>query len=61
MKNWWESRTIWLNVVAVIYATAAGFNLLPAGITQEEVLSVVMGVVGMVGLGLRLVTSKHIV
>ncbi len=58
-KPWWLSRTIWANVIAIVFAllSLAGVQL-PEGLTQEQVLPVVLGIAGVVGIWLRGTTSK---
>ena len=56
-KNWWASKTIWANLLAVIAAIGTAFGLnLDAGI-QAEVVTVIMGVVN---IALRFVTRQPV-
>jgi len=57
-KNWWESRTVWVNVVATLFAVLGTFKLLPANIDQDSVVTAIMGAVAIANVVLRLVT-KH--
>jgi len=59
-KNWWESRTVWVNVVATLFAVLGTFKLLPAGIDQESVVTAIMGAVAIANVVLRLVTRQVI-
>lgn len=59
-KNWWQSRTIWVNLVASIFAILAAFKVLPTGLDQEQVVTVIMAVVAVVNVILRLLTKKQI-
>ncbi len=58
-KPWWQSRTVWANVLSILFAvlSLAGVKL-PEGLTQDQVLPVVLGIAGIVGLYLRGKTSK---
>jgi hypothetical protein len=59
-KNWWESRTVWVNVVATLFAVLGTFKLLPANIDQESVVTAIMGAVAIANVVLRLVTRQAI-
>lgn len=59
-KNWWESRTVWVNVVATLFAALGTFKLLPANIDQESVVTALMGAVAIANVVLRLVT-RHVI
>ena len=41
-KVWWQSRVIWAQIVAFIFALLAYLKLLPAGLDQAEILGTVM-------------------
>ena len=43
---WYKSRTIWLQIVAIIFALGAKFDWWPKDLSQEQVVTVVMIVVG---------------
>jgi hypothetical protein len=59
-KNWWQSRTVWVNVVATLFAVLSTFNLLPANLDQDSVVAAIMGAVAIANLVLRLVTKQAI-
>ena len=59
-KNWWESRTVWVNVVATLFAVLGTFKLLPANIDQDSVVTAIMGAVAIANVVLRLVTKQAI-
>lgn len=59
-KNWWQSRTIWLQVVAAIFALLGAFGALPADLDQDQVVSVIMAAVAGVTIILRLRSTKAI-
>lgn len=59
-KNWWESRTVWVNLVATLFAVLGTFKLLPANIDQESVVTALMGAVAIANVVLRLVT-RHVI
>jgi len=59
-KAWWQSRTVWVNVVATLFALLAAFKLTPAGLDQETVVTSIMALVGVANVILRLVTKRQI-
>lgn len=59
-KHWWESRTIWLQIVAFIYAVGAGHNWWPEGLDESSMLAAVMAVVTIVSIILRVKTKAEI-
>jgi len=59
-KNWWQSRTVWVNVVATLFALLGTFKLLPANIDQDSVVTAIMGAIAIVNVVLRLVTRHAI-
>jgi protein-S-isoprenylcysteine O-methyltransferase Ste14 len=60
-KLWWQSRTIWLQIVAAVFAILATFQIaLPAWLDQGQIVSAIMLVVAIVSAILRLNTSTAI-
>ena len=59
-KSWWQSRTVWVNVVATLFAVLGTFKLLPANIDQDSVVTAIMGAVAIANVVLRLVTKQAI-
>jgi hypothetical protein len=59
-KYWWQSRTVWVNVVATLFAILGAFRLLPSGLDQDSIVSAIMGVVAIANVALRLVTRHAI-
>jgi len=57
-KAWWQSRTIWLNIVAAIFAVLGGLKLLPEGLDQEQVVTAIMAIVSIVTVIFR-IGSTH--
>lgn len=60
-KNWWQSRTVWVNVVATLFAVLGTLKLLPVNIDQDSVVTAIMGAVGIANVVLRLTTRHAIV
>lgn len=59
MKHWWASKTIWANVVALA-ATLAGVAGLDLGLTPEVQAQIVAGIMTVVNIGLRFVTTEAV-
>ena len=59
-KPWWQSRTVWVNIVATLFALLGALNALPTGLSQEQVVTAVMAIVAIVNVVLRLVTRHEI-
>ena len=59
-KYWWQSRTVWVNVIATLFAMLGTFKLLPAGLDQDSVVTAIMGAIAIVNVVLRLVTHRAI-
>jgi len=59
-KYWWESRTVWVNVVATLFAVLGTFKLLPGNLDQDSVVAAIMGMVAIANVVLRLVTKRAI-
>jgi uncharacterized membrane protein YuzA (DUF378 family) len=59
-KIWWQSRTLWVNAVAMVFAVLGTFNLLPAGMDQDSIVTAIMGAVAIANVVLRLLTKQAI-
>ena len=59
-KAWWQSRTLWVNIVATLFAMLGTFKLLPTGLDQETVVTAIMGAIGIANVVLRLLTHQAI-
>jgi len=60
MKEWWKSKTLWFNVLALIVAVATGFGFGEFEI-DPLVPAIAAGIVALINLILRLVTTKRLV
>lgn len=60
IKYWWQSRTIWVQVVAIAFALATKLGFMPADISQEDVVLAIMGLIGAINVVLRFVTSSPV-
>ena len=45
-KPWWASRAIWTGVIGSLWGVAAALDILPEGLTQADVLTVVLALTG---------------
>ncbi len=59
-KTWWQSRTVWVNVVATLFAVLGTFKLLPTGLDQDTIVTAIMGMVAIANVVLRLLTNQAI-
>jgi hypothetical protein len=59
-KPFWQSKTLWVNVVAAL-ATLAGVFKLDLGLTPEVQATVVTTILALVNIALRLVTKTAVV
>lgn len=58
-KHWLASKTLWVNVLALVAAAAGAFGI-DVGLTPETQTAIVGGVLAIVNIGLRLLTSAPI-
>ena len=58
-KTWWQSKTIWANVIAFV-ATIAGMFGFDWGLTPETQAQIVAAVMAVVNVVLRFITDKPI-
>ena len=46
LKPWWASKAIWTGVIGRLWGVAAALGILPKGLTQADVLTVVLALTG---------------
>lgn len=46
LKPWWASKSIWTGVIGSLWGVAAALDILPEGLTQADVLTVVLALTG---------------
>ena len=56
-KPFWASKTLWVNLLALVASLAAGFGL-DLGLDPETQAALIGGVMAVVNVLLRLTTSK---
>lgn len=59
-KSWWQSRTMWVNLVAMLFALLGAFGRLPSGIDQEQIVTAIMALIAIANVTLRLITKRAI-
>ena len=58
-KPWFASKTLWVNLVALIAAVTGAFGM-DLGLDPETQTSIVAGVMGVVNIVLRFVTKSAV-
>ena len=60
--EFWQSKTVWLNIIAIVASLAAyfGFDFKAHGISQETVVTIITTILGIVNLYLRKGTDRPI-
>ena len=59
-KAWYTSRTIWVNLVAGVFALLAVMGLAPESVSQEETVAAIMAIISAFNVFLRFFTDKPI-
>jgi len=59
-KRWWQSRIVWVNIVAIIGAVSAHLGL-PIHIEPELAMTIYPAILGLINLYLRNKTDKPII
>ena len=59
-KPFWESRTVWVGLVAVIFAALGAVGALPEGLREEQVVDAVMAVTGVLTIVFRAQASARL-
>ena len=58
-KAWYKSKTIWVNLVALVASVSAAFGF-ELGLTEEVQGSIVAGIMGAVNVVLRITTDSAV-
>ena len=53
LKPWWTSKAIWTGLIGSAWGVAGTLGLLPAGLSQADVLTVVLAITGIGGVVFR--------
>ena len=46
LKHWWASKSIWTGIIGSVWGIAGALGLLPDGLSQADVLTVVLALTG---------------
>ena len=60
MKPWWASKSIWTGIIGSAWGVASALGLLPYGLSQADVLTVVLAITGVAGVVFRKTASARI-
>jgi hypothetical protein len=60
LKPWWTSKAIWTGVIGSLWGVAGTLGVLPAGLDQADVLTVVLALVGIGGVLFRKTAKARI-
>jgi len=59
VKNWFQSKTVWVNIAVVLLAIQQAMPQVQSFV-DPKVYAVILGVIGFINIILRAVTSKGI-
>jgi uncharacterized membrane protein len=60
LKPWWASKSIWTGIIGSVWGIAGTLGLLPDGLSQADVLTVVLAIIGVAGVVFRKTASARI-
>ncbi len=60
VKPWWTSKAIWTGVIGSLWGVAGTLGVLPAGLDQADVLTVVLALTGIGGVLFRKTATARI-
>lgn len=60
LKPWWTSKAIWTGIIGSLWGVAGTLGLLPEGLSQTDVLTVVLAVTGIGGVVFRKTAKTRI-
>lgn len=60
-KNWYASRTVWVNLVAGLFALGTLLGFTPEGASQEEIVTGILGIQAGINVILRFLTESKLV
>jgi hypothetical protein len=59
-KPWWASKAIWTGIVGSLWGIAGTLGVLPTGLDQSDVLTVVLALTGIGGVVFRKAAKARI-
>ena len=60
IKPWWTSKAIWTGVIGSLWGVAGTLDVLPSGLDQTDVLTVVLALTGIGGVLFRKTATARI-
>ncbi len=60
LKPWWTSKAIWTGVIGSLWGVAGTLGILPSGLEQTDVLTVVLALTGIGGVLFRKTATARI-
>ena len=60
LKPWWTSKAIWTGLIGSAWGVAGTLGLLPEGLSQADVLTVVLAITGIGGVMFRKTAKTRI-
>lgn len=60
LKPWWTSKAIWTGLIGSVWGVAAALGMMPEGLSQTDVLTVVLAITGIGGVVFRKTASARI-
>lgn len=60
LKPWWSSKAIWTGIIGSIWGVAGAIGILPEGLNQTDVLTVVLALTGIGGVLFRKTATARI-
>lgn len=60
LKPWWTSKAIWTGVIGSLWGMAGTLGILPTGLNQSDVLTVVLALTGIGGVVFRKTATARI-
>jgi uncharacterized membrane protein len=60
LKPWWTSKAIWTGIIGSIWGVAGAIGILPEGLSQTDVLTVVLTLTGIGGVLFRKTANTRI-
>lgn len=60
LKPWWTSKAIWTGIIGSLWGVAGAIGILPEGLSQTDVLTVVLALTGIGGVLFRKAATARI-
>lgn len=59
-KLWWQSRTIWLNIVTFVLGIGVVARYVPPGVDAQQIVGGIMGLIAFINIVLRFLTKTTV-